>query len=224
MSFDPAPCVNARPQRNLQHSRSEHLSGNVLRRRMPGTSGVMMGPNHRAVHTQRPLTDTVHGVITADPQRIEHRPPGAITRPAAVPVVDRLPIPVTGRKITPRRARPSPPHHPVHDQAVIHPPAAPNRRPIRKQRLQNQPIRITQVMTGMHHKCLADPNPHIHGTRPSTTVALRGGGLGCGSGIVGRGVGVVGARMTGAVCGSGRAVRSRSGGSAVAGFRGRRGR
>ena len=169
MSFDPAPCVTARPQRNLQHSRSEHLSGNVLRRRMPGTSGVMMGPNHRAVHTQRPLTDTVHGVITADPQRIEHRPPGAITRPAAVSVVDRLPIPVTGRKITPRRARPSPPHHPVHDQAVIHPPAAPDRRPIRKQRLQNQPIRITQVMTGMHHKCLADPNPYIHGTRPSPT-------------------------------------------------------
>src|SRR5664279_3827353 len=108
-----------------------------------------MSPDHGPVHTHGPLADSVICVAVGT-QVIDHQPPCAVTGPAAVPGVHRLPIPITGRQIPPRRPRTGPPQHPVHHQPMIHPPATPFRCPIRKQALNPRPLLITQIMTILH--------------------------------------------------------------------------
>ena len=84
-----------------------------------------------------------------------------------MPPIDGFPVPVAGRKITPGSTSPGPPQHAVDDQPVIHPPAAPPRRPVRQQRLQPRPFLIDQIMTIKHDKVLPAHPPKIHETRPS---------------------------------------------------------
>ena len=61
LSFDPPPCV--------QLGRRDDLRGDVGGRGVAGTSGVLMGANHRAVHADRPVRTFGHvGVRGATPR------------------------------------------------------------------------------------------------------------------------------------------------------------
>jgi hypothetical protein len=126
-------------QRRAQH-RLRHVLG-----RLPAC--VVMGPNHGRVHRDRqPLSRHV----AASLQFRQHPTPGAVGRPTPMAVVDRLPTPVGSRQIPQRRARPSPPQHPLDHLPMIPPRPTPARRPTRQQRLQSNPFHIGQVMTIMH--------------------------------------------------------------------------
>ena len=84
MSFDSAPC---------EARRHPHVTGQFVTR--PG--GMVMRPDHGGVHADRPLAAGGLSVTTSAQAR-EHPPPGAIGRPAPMPVVDRLPRTVNRRQ------------------------------------------------------------------------------------------------------------------------------
>jgi len=99
-----------------------------------------------------------------------------------MPVIDRLPIPVTGGQIPPRTPRTSPEVNPVDNGAVIVPPVSlPQMR--RQQRSQQLPLFVPQIMTiqtfiDIHSNGLPNPKIKIYGTRPrclldSVAVLLR---------------------------------------------------
>ena len=57
LSFDPPPCV--------QLGRRDDLRGDVGGWGVAGTSGVLMGANHRAVHADRPVRAFDHVGVAA---------------------------------------------------------------------------------------------------------------------------------------------------------------
>jgi hypothetical protein len=135
--------------------------GEVGRRRLAGTCGVLMGAHHGGVHAHRPVLSL--GLIASGPQPVQDFLPGAVHRPAAMPVVDGLPVPVAGRQ----DVGPDPEEHPVDDRPVIGPSAAPSWVD-RQQRGQPFPLGIGQVMTiqaifhraGIQQSTIHDPpNP-----------------------------------------------------------------
>src|SRR3954451_14815970 len=76
-------------------------------------------------------------------------------------------VPVAGRNIPPWRPGPGSPQDPVDHLPVIVPTAAAARRPVRQQRLQPDPLRISQIMTIEHRPGLPNPPAQIGETRPS---------------------------------------------------------
>ena len=69
LSFDPPPCV--------QLGRRDDLRGDVGGRGVAGTSGVLMGANHGAVHPDRPVRAL--GRVGATAQRVQDLSQGAVT-------------------------------------------------------------------------------------------------------------------------------------------------
>src|SRR4051795_10903420 len=76
-------------------------------------------------------------------------------------------VPLAGGNIPPWRPGPGPPQDPVDHLPVIVPTAAAARRPVRQQRLQPDPLRISQIMTIEHRPALPNPPAQIGETRPS---------------------------------------------------------
>ncbi len=85
-------------------------------------------------------------LIGSATQLIENPLPRPITRPAAMPVINGLPVPVSTRQVPPRSTTAGSPEHPIDHHAVIGPPATPTRNPIGQQRLQTSPLIIGQIM------------------------------------------------------------------------------
>ena len=75
------------------------------------TGRVLVRTHHRGIRADRPVRAL--GLITASPQDGQDVLPGAIARPAAVPLVHRQPVPVLARQIPPRAARPGAEQDPV---------------------------------------------------------------------------------------------------------------
>ena len=69
LSFDPPPCV--------QLGRRDDLRGDVGRRGVAGTGGVLMGADHRAVHPDRPVR--AFGHVGAAAQGVQDPSQGAVT-------------------------------------------------------------------------------------------------------------------------------------------------
>lgn len=69
LSFDPPPCV--------QLGRRNDLRGDVGGRVVTGTGGVLMGSNHCAVHTDRPVRAFGHVGVAA--QLVEDPGQGAVS-------------------------------------------------------------------------------------------------------------------------------------------------
>ena len=69
LSFDPPPCV--------QLGGRDDLRGDVGGQGVPGTGGVLMGADHRAVHPDRPVRAFGHVGVAA--QRVQDPRQGAIT-------------------------------------------------------------------------------------------------------------------------------------------------
>ena len=68
LSFDPPPCV--------QLGRRDDLRGDVGGRLVAGTRGVLMGSDHPAVHTDRPVRAFSHVGVAA--QFVEDASQGAV--------------------------------------------------------------------------------------------------------------------------------------------------
>jgi hypothetical protein len=157
LSFDPPPCV--------QLGRRDDLRRDVGGRGVAGTGGVLMGADHGAIDTDRPVR--AFGYIGLSAQRVEDPSQGAVARPATMPVRDGLPASERGRHVPPRNATTGPPEHPVEDRAVIGPPPTATRDLVRQQRLQPGPFLVGQIMTMQHQKDLLHPALKIRGTRSS---------------------------------------------------------
>lgn len=69
LSFDPPPCA--------QYGRRDDLRGDVGGRLVAGTSGVLMGSDHPAVHPDRPVRTVSQVGVAA--QLLEDPDQGAIT-------------------------------------------------------------------------------------------------------------------------------------------------
>ena len=69
LSFDPPPCV--------QFGRRDDLRGDVGGWGVAGTGGVLMGADHRAVHSDRPVRAL--GRVGATAQRVQDLSQGAVT-------------------------------------------------------------------------------------------------------------------------------------------------
>ena len=69
LSFDPPPCV--------QLGRRDDLRGDVGGRGVAGTGGVLMGSDHGAIDTDRPVR--AFGYIGLSAQLIEDRGQGAVS-------------------------------------------------------------------------------------------------------------------------------------------------
>jgi hypothetical protein len=135
-------------------------------RRAAGASGVLMSAHHSGIGAHRPLLAL--GLITASLQLAHDLGPGPIQRPAAMPAIDRLPVPEPLRQIPPRASHPGPEEDPIDHLPVIGPPATP-RRISGQEPPQALPLLITQVMAIQlikHRTDLHDPSAKIHGTRP----------------------------------------------------------
>src|SRR3954470_2908246 len=83
-----------------------------------------------------------------------------------MPPVQGSAVPVAGRNTPPWRPGPGPPQDPVDHLPVIVPTAAAARRPVRQQRLQPDPLRISQIVTIEHRPGLPNPPAQIGETRP----------------------------------------------------------
>src|SRR3954451_12908672 len=107
-----------------------------------------------------------------------------------MPPVQGSEAPLAGRNIPPWRPGPGPPQDPVDHLPVIVPTAAAARRPVRQQRLQPDPLRISQIVTIEHRPGLPNPPAQIGETRPSTATAVMAVPVrGLGSGRRGPGTG-----------------------------------
>ena len=131
------------------------LDRHVLRRRVPGTGGVLVRPDHRRIHRQPPLPGDL--LVSSGTQPIQDLLPRTVSCPTPMPVVHRLPIPIRTRQIPPRRPGPHPPQHPVDHGAMIGPPPPPPPRHSRQQRLQPSPVLIAQIVSIMHVPGLQHP-------------------------------------------------------------------
>jgi Resolvase, N terminal domain len=109
--------------------------------RRPGR--MLMGPGDRGISADRPVLAL--GLITAGPQPVQDLLPGPVQGPAAMPVIDRLPVPEALRQVPPRAPCPGPEEDPVDHRPVIGPPAAP-RRIRRQEHPKTLPFLIGQVM------------------------------------------------------------------------------
>jgi hypothetical protein len=157
VSFDGAPCVH--------HGGREDLRVDVAGCQQPGSGGVLVSPDYPGVDAYGPFPVLV--LIGTAAQLIENPLPRSITGPAAMAVVDGLPVPVDTRQVPPRGDTAGPPDHPVDHYAVIGPPATPTRGPVGQQLLQTSPLIIGQIMTIKHGVDLSHSPAEIHGTRPS---------------------------------------------------------
>ncbi len=94
---------------------------------LPGTGGMLVGPDDGGVHTEDPF-DLTDGVVLDD-HLVQDPLPDAVRGPHSQPLVGGLPRPVTLRQVTPRRAGPQFPQDRVDHLTVITPPTAPARHP-----------------------------------------------------------------------------------------------
>jgi hypothetical protein len=82
----------------------------------PRAGGMLVRADHGGIGADRPVLAL--GLIAAGPQPVQDLPPGPVTRPAAIPDIDSLPVPEPLRQVTlrqPIRVRKKIPliHHPV---------------------------------------------------------------------------------------------------------------
>ena len=97
--------------------------------------------------------------------------PGPVTRPAAMPIIDSLPVPEPLRQVMLRATGPGPEEDPVDHHPVIGPPAAPQRID-GQEHPQPLPFLSRQIVADQsikHRTDLHQPGIKIHGTRPSTS-------------------------------------------------------
>src|SRR6266487_3754376 len=147
---------------------------------------MLVGAGDGRVGADRPILAL--SLITAGPQPIQDLFPRTIQRPATMPVIDRLPVPVALRQIPPRTPCPGTEDHPVDHRPMAPPPATSPRRGRGQQPLQPLPLLVRQIMTIQpltHTQTVYQyPSIKIHGTRPSRRgragprphAPLRGGG------------------------------------------------
>ncbi len=76
LSFDPVPCVLGWPAAPAQQGRGQPVCWDVLRWCVPGTSRVMVRPNHRAINAGHPPLVTV--LVGADAHLGQRLLPGAV--------------------------------------------------------------------------------------------------------------------------------------------------
>ncbi len=138
-SFDGAPEAHRGAQLRWGQPRRVHVGGRLMA--CPGR--VLMGPHHRGIGRDRPARPIT--LIAPSPQRVQDHLPGPVGRPAAMPVIDRLPVPGPLRQIPPRAPHPGTGKDAVHHQPVIISPV-PLPRMSGQQRRQPRPFRIGQVM------------------------------------------------------------------------------
>lgn len=111
---------------------------------LAGASRVLMSPAGRGVDADHAPVDPPRK-IGFGLHRLQDPVSGAIRRPAAMPLVDRLPGPVAFRQVTPRDTGPDPEQDPVDPRTVIAPPASPPTRR-RQMRLQRRPLAMRQIL------------------------------------------------------------------------------
>ena len=157
LSFDPAPCV--------QLDRRDNLLGHISGELVASSGGVLVSTDYPGVDPDRPLRTL--GLVGVAAQLIEDKHPRAIAGPAAMPVVDRFPMPVVRRYVTPRQPAAGPPEHPVDHRAVIGPTATPLWLRAGQQGLQPSPFLIGQIVSIQHADGLPQPPVKIRGTRSS---------------------------------------------------------
>ena len=129
--------------------------------------GMLVRADHRGIGAERPVLAL--GLIAADPQPVQDLLPGPVTRPAAMPVIDSLPVPEPLRQVTLRATGPGPEEDPVDHHPVVGPPAAPQRIG-GQEHPQPLPFLIRQIVAIQsieHRTDLHQPGIKIHGTRPS---------------------------------------------------------
>src|SRR5205823_13707255 len=97
LSFAGAPCSRLGGADDLLGG----LNGQMPRRTTPGTGGVLMSPHYRRVGPHRPtrIGCALSILVAAAAQLIQDRGPGALGRPAVMPVVNRFPVPVATGQI-----------------------------------------------------------------------------------------------------------------------------
>ena len=88
-----------------------------------GPGRMLMRPRDGGIRADRPVAAL--GLITPGPQPVQDLLPGPVQRPAAMPVIDGLPVPEALRQVPPRAPRPGPEEDPVDHRPVIGPPATP---------------------------------------------------------------------------------------------------
>jgi hypothetical protein len=126
LSFDRSPCVArstvmlAAAALEVVQGDREPVSSDIVRGCVGRSRSVLMGADHRRVDSHVPRLGLR---VAAALQLLEQPVPGPIGRPEPMPVVDGLPGAVVGGQVTPRTARPHPPHHAVDHGAVIGPTA-----------------------------------------------------------------------------------------------------
>ena len=110
------------------------------------------------------------GLIAPGPQPAQDLLPGPVQRPAAMPVIDGLPVPVPLRQVPPRAAGPGPEQDPVDHHPVIVPPAPlPAHRAgiIGSSRCHSSSVRSCRFRRSSTRTDLHQADPKIYGTRPS---------------------------------------------------------
>jgi hypothetical protein len=155
--FDPAPCFDLGGR--------EDLRGDVGGRLASGARRMLVRADHRGVDRDRPVPTLAQ--VGVEAQLVENLDPGAIAGPAAMPVVDGLPVPILGWQVPPRQPAPGPPEHSIEHRTVIGPPPTLLQGLVGQQRLQPSPLRVGQIMAIEHGLDLPHPAVMIHGTRSS---------------------------------------------------------
>lgn len=122
--------------------------------------------------------DLAGGVRASEDLRVDPIP-GAIRAEPAMALPRSLPRPKLGRQIPPRRARPKPPHDPLHHPAVV-----PERAPTltgsdRHQRLDPGPSSIRESTNTRHPPSLPSTWPGGEDTRPGPRLEANPLGIGC---------------------------------------------
>ena len=84
-----------------------------------GTGRVLVGADHGRVRADRPLR--AFGFIAPGPQPVQDLLPGAVQRPAPMPPVDGLPVPVRWGQVTSGAPGPGAEQDPIDYGAVVVP-------------------------------------------------------------------------------------------------------
>src|SRR3954447_4721145 len=134
LSFHPAPCV-------------------ALECR-----AVFVDPGDRGVHRDDPVDLSGRGRGGLD--RGQDPRPGPVGRPGREALIDRVPVTEPLRHIPPRRAGSKPPRDSLHRRTHVHHRPPPALR-LGKQRLQNRPRFISNLLPHHHEPTLAAPPPRI---------------------------------------------------------------
>ena len=135
--------------------------------RVAAGSGVLAGAHHRRIRRHRPRLAL--RLITPSPQPIQDRFPRPIPRPAAMPVIHRLPVPVLARQVLPRAPSPGPDETPlITVRWSFH------RCPCRgcggssgTRRSHSSSVRSCRFRRSSTRLDLHEPEPKIYRTRPS---------------------------------------------------------